>query len=140
MTIDTKAAPLTAGHTDNRFAVLRSIVEGEWMPAPVFDTRTEADSYARGFGEACEVLGTGASVLVLDLSTGKVDDLDTIDEDDYDALLAFVAEAFGIHIDGEEVDMVEVEEDDEPSQEEIDEQDLHDMHKELDGFDEGDDA
>ena len=57
----------------NRYAILRSIVDGEWLPAPILDTKPEATAYMLGFDAACEALGTGASVLILDLSTGHVD-------------------------------------------------------------------
>lgn len=100
MTIETRHAPLTPGHTETRFAVLRSIVDEEWLPAPLLDSRAEADSYARGFHEACEMLRTSASIYVLDLSTGHIDDLDTLDDSDLAALKVFVAEAFGIDLDG----------------------------------------
>ena len=82
----------------NRYAILRSIVDGEWLPAPILDTKPEATAYMLGFDAACEALGTGASVLILDLSTGHVDGLDMLDDGDYDALKVFVAEAFGIDL------------------------------------------
>lgn len=96
MSTETRFAPLTEGHTDNRFAVLRSLVEGEWLPAPILDTRAEADGYARGFLEACQRLRVDAITLVLDLSTGEMDDLDTVDEGDLAALRAMLAEEFGV--------------------------------------------
>lgn len=96
MATETRFAPLTESHADNRFAVLRSLVEDEWLLAVLLDTRAEADSYARGFYEACRRLRVDAITLVLDLSTGEIDDLDTVDEGDLAALRAMLAEDFGV--------------------------------------------